>query len=85
VLTVVGGRDDLRFAQFPEPTRRVTLPSYATLDLSGGFTLLEPRGSTPGIDLTARVENLFDESYQQAVSYQSPGRAIVVGAAAYVR
>lgn len=85
VLTLVGGRDDLRFASFPEPTRRVTLPSYATLDLSGGFTLLEPRGWTPGLDLTARVENLFDERYEQAANYRSPGRTILVGAAAHVR
>ncbi len=85
VLTVVGGRDDLRFAPFPDPTVRVTLPSYATLDLSGGWTVLTPRGTTPGIDLTARVENLFDKTYEQAANYRSPGRTIVVGAAAQVR
>jgi vitamin B12 transporter len=85
VLTVVGGRDDLRFGQFPEPTVRVTLPSYATLDLSGGWTLFAPRGATPGLDLTARVENLFAASYQQAVNYRSPGRTILVGATAHVR
>jgi hypothetical protein len=48
---VTRGRDDLRFATFPEPMRRVMLPSYATLDLSGGFTLLTARGSTPGVGL----------------------------------
>ena len=85
VLTVVGGRDDLRFAQFPDPTVRVTLPSYATLDLSGGWTVLPPRGAIPGLDLNARVENLFDESYEQAANYRSPGRTIVVGATAHVR
>jgi vitamin B12 transporter len=85
VLTLVGGRDDLRFALFPDPTRRVTLPSYATLDLSGGWTVLAPQGATPGIDLTARVENLFDKTYEQAANYRSPGRTIVVGATAHVR
>jgi vitamin B12 transporter len=85
VLTVVGGRDDLRFGVFPEPTRRVTLPSYATVDLSAGWTLFAPRGAAPGLDLTARVENLFDASYQQAVNFHSPGRTIIVGAAAQVR
>jgi outer membrane receptor protein involved in Fe transport len=82
---VVGGRDDLRFAQFPDPTVRVTLPSYATLDLSGGWTVLPPHGALPGLDLNARVENLFDESYEQAANYRSPGRTIVVGATAHVR
>jgi vitamin B12 transporter len=85
VLTLVGGRDDLRFAAFPEPTRRVTLPSYATLDLSVGFTLLTPRGSSPGVDLTARIENVLDERYEQAANYPSPGRTILVGATAHVR
>jgi vitamin B12 transporter len=85
VLTVVGGRDDLRFAAFPDPTRRVTLPSYGTLDLSGGWTVLAPRGITPGLDLTARVENLFDATYEQAANYRSPGRTIIVGATAHVR
>jgi vitamin B12 transporter len=84
VLTVVGGRDDLRFALFPDPTRRVTLPSYATLDLSGGWTVLSPQGAVPGIELTARVENLFDATYQQAANYRSPGRTVVVGATARV-
>jgi vitamin B12 transporter len=79
VLTVVGGRDDLRFAQFPDPTVRVTLPSYATLDLSGGWTVVAP------LELTARVENLFDATYEQAANYRSPGRTIVVGATAHVR
>jgi vitamin B12 transporter len=85
VLTVVGGRDDLRFGIFPEPTTRVTLPSYATLDLSGGFTVLAARGLTPGLDMTGRIENLFDKRYEQAVNFRSPGRTIVVGATAHVR
>jgi outer membrane cobalamin receptor len=85
VLTVVGGREDIRFATFPDPTRRVTLPSYGTLDLSGGWTVLQARGAAPAIDLTARIENLFDATYEQAANYRSPGRTIVLGAAAHVR
>ena len=63
----------------------MTLPSYGTLDLSGGWTVLTPRGITPGLDLTARVENLFDATYEQAANYRSPGRTIFVGATAHVR
>jgi vitamin B12 transporter len=85
VLTVVGGRDDLRFGVFPEPTTRVTLPSYATVDLSGAWAVLAPHGGAPGVELNARVENLFDKSYQQAVNFRSPGRTIVLGATAHVR
>jgi vitamin B12 transporter len=79
VLTVIGSRDDLQFAQFPNPTRRVTLPSYATVDLSGKLALLEPHGLTPGLTLQARVENLFDKDYQQVAGFLSPGRTVIVG------
>jgi len=82
VLTVIGSRDDLQFAQFPNPTQRVTLPSYATVDLSGRLTLLEPHGLTPGLALQARVENLFDEDYQQVAGFLSPGRTVIVGVSA---
>jgi vitamin B12 transporter len=82
VLTVIGSRDDLQFAQFPNPTQRVTLPSYATVDLSGLLTLLEPHGLAPGLALQARVENLFDEDYQQVAGFLSPGRTVIVGVSA---
>jgi outer membrane cobalamin receptor len=85
VLNWVGDRDDIRFAQFPEPSRRLELPAYTTVDLSGRFTVLHPGGgAAPGLDLTARVENLLDEEYEQAVGYPSPGRAIFVGLATHV-
>ena len=80
----VGSRDDIRFAPFPEPSQRVTLPSYTTVDLSATATLLHARPGTPGLDLTARVENLFDEDYEQAAGYPAPGRALFVGASAQV-
>jgi vitamin B12 transporter len=85
VLTVVGSREDVRFAAFPDPSRRVTLPSYATLDLSGSLAVFLPRGNRPGFDITARVENLLDKSYEQAANYRSPGRTILIGVATRVR
>jgi vitamin B12 transporter len=86
VLTYVGDRDDIRFALFPEPSRRLELPGYTTVDLSARVTVLRPgSGATPGLDLTARVENLFDEDYEQATNFASPGRAVFVGVATHVR
>jgi vitamin B12 transporter len=79
VLSWVGSRDDIRFGQFPEPNQRVELPSYTTLDLSGTFLVLQRRRGTPGLDLTARVENLFDEEYEQAVGFPARGRGVFVG------
>jgi len=85
VLNVIGSRDDLRFAQFPDPTRRITLPSYATVDLSGRVTLLQSRGLVPGFALHARIENLFDEHYQQVANFLSPGRTVIVGVSSGIR
>jgi vitamin B12 transporter len=82
----VGDRDDVRFGQFPEPNARVELPPYTTVDLSGRYAVL--RAGTDGrfgLDVTARVENLFDEDYEQAVAFPSPGRAIFAGLATHVR
>jgi vitamin B12 transporter len=79
VLSWVGSRDDIRFGQFPEPNQRVELPSYATLDLSGTFTLLQGRRRGPGLDVTARAENVFDEQYEQAVGFPARGRGVFVG------
>jgi vitamin B12 transporter len=85
MLSWAGPRDDVRFGQFPEPNQRVELPSYITLDLSGTFTVLHRRRGTPGLDLTARVENLFDESYEQAVAFPARGRGVFVGLSTHVQ
>jgi outer membrane cobalamin receptor len=34
---------------------------------------------TPGVELTARVDNLFDENYEQVFSYNSTGIGAYVG------
>jgi outer membrane cobalamin receptor len=75
----VGSRDDVRFGQFPEPNERVELPSYTTLALDGTMSILHRRPGSPGLDLTARVENLFDESYEQGVGFPARGRGVFVG------
>jgi vitamin B12 transporter len=85
VVSWVGSRDDIRFGQFPEPNRRVELPSYTTLDLSGTFSVLPRRRGAPGLDLTARVENVLDEEYEQAVGFPARGRGIFVGVSTSVQ
>jgi vitamin B12 transporter len=85
LLSWVGSRDDIRFGQFPQPSQRVELPAYTTLDLSGIFTVLHRRRGTPSLDLTARVENLFDESYEQAVAFPARGRGAFVGLSTHVQ
>jgi vitamin B12 transporter len=80
-----GPRDDIRFGQFPEPNQRVELPSYTTLDLSGVVTVLAERRGRPGLELTARVENVFDEQYEQSVGFPARGRGLFIGASTGVR
>jgi vitamin B12 transporter len=84
-LTWSGPRDDIRFGQFPEPNQRVELPSYTTLDLSGVVTVLGERRGRPGLELTARVENVFDEQYEQSVGFPARGRGLFIGASTGVR
>jgi vitamin B12 transporter len=85
VLTYVGSREDIRFAQFPAPSRRVTLPAYATLDLSAAWTGIHPLRRGPAVGLTARVENLFDERYEQVAGFPARGRTVRVGASTSIR
>jgi vitamin B12 transporter len=80
-----GPRDDIRFGQFPEPNQRVELPSYTTLDLSSVVTVLPPRRGRPGLELTVRVENVFDEQYEQSVGFPARGRGVFIGASTGVR
>ena len=57
------------------------IPTTVTLD---AFTLVSIAGSlrlTEGVELTARVENLFDEDYEQIFSFTNPG----IGAFAGIR
>jgi outer membrane cobalamin receptor len=85
VVSFVGSRDDLLFAQFPAPTTRVTLPSYRTVDLSSRVVLVQARHGFPGFAAQARVENLFDEQYQQIAGYLSRGRTLVIGVSSQLR
>lgn len=62
-LRRVGPRDDVFYA--PDfSARRVVLPAYARVDLSGDLPLT-PRRSRVAAALTLRVENLFDSHYTE--------------------
>ena len=54
--------DDIRFAPFPEPTQRVDAAELHHPRPERRRRSCTPRPGTPGLDLTARVENLFDET-----------------------
>lgn len=55
------------------------IPTTVTLD---AFTLVSLAGSlriTDGVELTARVENLLDETYEQVFSFTNPGIGAFAG------
>jgi vitamin B12 transporter len=84
-LTWSGARDDLRFGQFPEPNQRVELPSYTTLDLSGVVTVVSGRRGRPGVEVRARLENVFNARYEQSVGFPARRRGVFVGVSTDVR
>jgi len=75
VVTYVGKRPDLDFAQFPSP--RVTLADYSKVDLSAELPL--PQLGPGGFALTARLDNVFDKRYQEVLNFAAPGRTVLIG------
>jgi len=49
------------------PARRVELDDYVVVNLSGSFKVHKY------VEVFARIENLFDEDYEEAFGYGTPG------------
>lgn len=73
----VGEREDLDFAAFP--AQRVTLDDYVRVDFSARFAVVEARGGRPEVAPTLRIENLFDEDYEEVLGFESRGRTVLAG------
>lgn len=78
-LAWIGSRDDVVFDPVTFEAKRTTLPAYATVDLSTSVDLLRAATGRPGLTLTARVENLFDEAYETIAGFPGRGRAFFAG------
>ena len=50
-----------------------TRPGFTLVDLSGAYAL------RPGLELTARIENLADTHYQAVLGYGEPRRMVLIG------
>ena len=74
-LTYIGARNDVDF-NLGEP---VELDPYTVVDLAGEMELLNPAPGQLGISATLRVENLFDEAYDQAVGFAGRPRGVFGG------
>ena len=67
IIRHVGERDDLDFNPLPPlppfPAARVTLESYTVVNLAASYVL------SRNLQLTGRIDNLFDEDYQEVFTY----------------
>jgi vitamin B12 transporter len=77
-LTYLGPRDDVDFNQFP--SQRVELPAYALVDMAVEVEVLRAGAGRPGLSGVLRVENLFNEQYDQVVGFAGRNRGIFGGA-----
>ena len=77
-VAYVGTREDVDFTQFP--SRRVALPAYAIVDIAAEVDILPSRAGQPGLAGIVRVENLFNEGYDQVVGFSGRPRGIFGGA-----
>jgi len=77
-ISYIGPRDDVDFTQFP--SQRVELPGYAVVDVAAELEVLRPGGGRPGLSGLVRVENLFNERYDQVVGFAGRRRGIYGGA-----
>jgi vitamin B12 transporter len=75
---LVGGRDDLDFSR-PPGERRVSLRSYARVNLAGQYTLLGHDGAGRFVVLTAQIDNLSNDHASEIAGFLPRGRTILVG------
>jgi len=67
VASHTGDQEDDYFPPFPPYQERVELGAYTLVSLSGYYSLND------SVTLTARMENMSDEDYEQVYGYESPG------------
>ncbi|MEW6194054.1 MAG: TonB-dependent receptor [Bacteroidota bacterium] len=67
----IGKRDDKDFNAYP--VQRITLADYTIVNLNGSYKL------SSYLELTARLENLFDKKYEEVLYYGTLGRTFYIG------
>jgi len=66
------------FNQFP--SQRIELPAYTIVDLACEIEVLRAAPGRPGVSGVLRVENLFNEHYEQVVGFPGRDRGVFGGA-----
>jgi vitamin B12 transporter len=75
----VGERDDLDFRVFP--ANRVTLDDYFIVDLATAYTFDLNHRYIKDFKIFAKVQNLFDENYEEVFGFSPPDPSFRVGLA----
>ena len=75
----VGERDDLDFRIFP--ANRVTLDDYFIVDLATSYTFKLNNQFIKDFKIFGKVQNLFDEHYEEAFGFSPPDPSFRIGLA----
>jgi len=68
-----GRQKDDFFPPFPASPQRVELGSYTLVNIAGGHQI------TDSLQITARIENAFDDEYEEVFGFKSAGFAAYAG------
>jgi vitamin B12 transporter len=75
----VGKRDDLDFRTFP--ANRVTLDDYFVVDLASSYTFNLNHRYFKDFKIFGKIQNLFDENYEESFGFSPPEPSFRVGLA----
>ena len=73
-VSYTGEQTDVFFPPFPMPAETVSLDAYTLVDLTGSFSV------TDNVTVYARVNNLFDVTYEDVYGFATPGIGGFLGA-----
>ncbi len=72
-VTYTGERDDVFFPPFPADSEVVSLDSYTLVNLAASYRF------GGGTELYGRIENMFDEDYEDIYGFSNPGIGAFAG------
>ena len=78
-INVVSSQGDLAFDPVTFVSTPVRNPGYYRIDLGGVYTIVPKRGNFPGLDFTARINNVTDQRYMEAFGFPNLGLNALVG------
>ena len=73
-LSYTGEQTDVFFPPFPASAETVSLDAYTLVDLTGNIAI------TDSVSVYARIENLFDTTYENVYGFAAPGIGGYLGA-----